>query len=334
MSRITNNAGLDITVAIWLATDEYIVDPRPNAISVTRLIKPIRQIILGSRIPEEQRVEDIADRISSALGHTLHRGIEYSWKMHYATSMAKLGYPKRVIEAVRINPEKEEPDTISVYTESRSERPIGQWIVSGQIDLIVEGRLRDAKSTKVWGYMRQKSVEQWKLQGSIYRWLNPGKITHDELVVQYLLLDWNRAAAKRDPNYPPHALPTRAIGLLGLRETEEYIKDKIAQIVHYKDAPEATLPECSEEDLWRSEPVWKYYANPEKTGRSTKNFEGPNAAAEAKAYMSVEKGGKGLLKEVPGTVKACNFCAGFLLCSQKDRYIADGTLAVASDSDD
>lgn len=330
MTRITNNAGLDLTVAVWLAVDEYVVDPRPNAISVTKLIKPLRQIILANRIPQEQRVEDLADRISSALGHTLHRGIEHAWKFHYATSLAKLGYPKRMVECVRVNPEKEEPDTISVYTEQRAEKPIAGWIVSGQIDLIIEGRLRDAKSTKVWGFMAQKSVEQWKLQGSIYRWLNPDKITHDELVVQYLLLDWNRAAAKRDPNYPPHALPTRSIGLLSVSETERFIKQKLALIEQYRDAPENTLPECSEEDLWRTAPVYKYFASGDTTKRSTKNF---TDAAEAKAYHA-EKNHKGVIKEFPGMVKACNFCAGFALCTQKDRYIADGSLAASGDTDD
>lgn len=331
MTRITNNAGLDLAVAIWLATDEYVVDQRPNHISVTKLIKPIRQTILSNRVPAELRTEDIADRVSSSIGHVLHRGIEHSWKLHYRSSMEKLGFPKRVIDAVRINPEKEEPDTIPVYTESRAEITVvvngDEFVVSGQIDLIIEGRLRDAKSTKVWAYQNQKSVEQWRLQGSIYRLLNPEKIIHDELLVQYLLLDWSRAALKRDPSYPPHAVPTRAIGLMSLQETEKYVKDKLALLLHYADAPEADLPECSEEDLWRSEPVHKYYANPAATGRSTKNFEGPNAAAEAQMFMA-EKGGKGRIDIKLGEVKACNFCNGFDLCTQKDRFIADGSLAV------
>lgn len=323
--RLTNNAGLDLGIAVWLAADDYAYDSRPNAISVTTLIKPIRQLILGSRVPPEARETDLLDRLKANIGHVLHGGTEWAWKNHYAAAMLKLGIPRRVIDAVRINPEIEEPDTIPVYTEFRTEKEINGTIVSGQIDLIIEYRLRDLKSTTVWGYMSQKSVGQWVLQGSIYRWLNPRKIQHDELLVQYLLLDWNRAASKRDPAYPVHAAPTRSLALMGLRETEQWIVDRLDLLKQLAGVPENKLPECTEEELWRTEPIYKYYANPANTGRSTKNFEGPNAAAEAQQFMA-EKGSKGRIDRVPGMVKACNYCPGFSICTQKDRYILDGTL--------
>lgn len=323
--RLTNNAGLDLGIAIWLAADSYQYDERPNAISVTSLIKPVRQIILGSRVPREERQIDLLDRLKSSMGQILHGGVEWAWKNHYASSMKKLGIPRRVIDAVRINPEEADPDTIPVYTEVRTEKEIRGIIVTGQIDLIIEYRLRDLKSTTVWGYMNQKSVGQWILQGSIYRWLNPEKIQHDELLVQYLLLDWSGALAKRTPGYPVHAAPTRSLALMGLRETEQWIVQRLDLLQQLAGASERQLPECTEEELWRTEPVFKYYGNPAATGRSTKNFEGPNAEAEAKMFMA-EKGGKGRIDRVPGMVKACNYCPGFLLCKQKDQYILDGSL--------
>lgn len=322
--RITNNAGLDLMVAVWLATDEYQYDNRPNYISVTTLIKPIRQTVLARRVPVEDRSIDLVDRISSSIGHVLHRGIEHSWKEHYRSSLEKLGYPKHVIDAVRVNPAANEPDTLPVFTEFREEREFDGFVISGQVDMVVEHRLRDAKSTKVWAYLNQKSVESWKLQGSIYRWLNPEKIQHDELLVQYLLLDWSRADARRDPNYPPHAVPTRSIPLMGLRETEQWIKNRLSLLKQYMDAPEEDIPECNEEELWRTPPVYKYYANPSATGRSTKNFDDPLSARE---YMA-SKGGKGRLDVVPGQVKACLFCPAFSVCKQKDRLIADGSLII------
>lgn len=325
MERFTNLANLDIGIAVWLASDEYKYDDRPYAISATKLIKPVRQVILGMRVPPEDRKVDLLDRLKANIGHVLHGGIEGAWKNHFRAAMEKLGYPRRVIDAVRINPEKEEPDTIPVYTEFRAEREINGFVVTGQVDLIIEWRLRDAKSTTVWGYQAQKSVGNWVLQGSIYRWLNPEKIKHDELLIQYLLLDWSASAAKRTPNYPPHPAPTRTLALMGLRETEQWIIARLDLLHSLAGAPEKDLPECTEEELWRSDPVYKYYANPEAKGRSTKNFEGPNAAAEAHQYMS-EKGGKGRVDHVPGEVKACKFCPGFSLCSQKDRLIADGSL--------
>lgn len=324
MQRMTNNAGLDLAIAVWLASDEYQYDNRPNYISVTTLIKPVRQTVLARRVPVEDRVEDILDRVKSSIGHVLHRGIEYSWKEHYASSLKKLGLPERVISAVRINPSTIEPDTIPVFTEHRTEKEFDGFVVSGQIDLIIDWRLRDAKSTTVWAYQNQKSVEQWKLQGSIYRWLNPEKITHDELLIQYLLLDWSRALASRDPNYPPHAVPTRAISLMGLKETEQWVRTRLQLLSDLMDAPEELLPECTEEELWRSEPVYKYYAKADAVGRSTKNFDNLH---DATMHMSA-KGGKGRIDRKPGEVKACLYCAAFTVCTQKDRLIADGSLVI------
>lgn len=324
-SRVTNNAGIDLSVAVWLAFDDYDYVSKPNYISATTLIKPIRQIILGSRIKPEDAIPDIKDRISSVFGQTLHTGVEMAWKLHYKTSLAKLGYPTRVIEAVRVNPETQEPDTIPVFTEVRAEKEILGFTVGGKIDLIVDYRLRDVKSTSVWAYQNQRNVGKWKLQGSIYRWLNQEKITHDEFLVQYLLLDWTRAAAKRDPNYPANAVPARSITLLSVAETEQWVRNKLQLLLQYRDALEEDLPLCEEEDLWRSPTKYKYYAKEDAppSSRSTKNFDD---FTEARAYMANEKGGKGRIDKVPGEVKACLYCPCYALCGQKDDLIATGQL--------
>lgn len=334
MNRLTNNAGIDLSAALWLAHDDYDYVDKPNYISVTTIIKPIRQIILGMRVakmamenPEAAIPVDIIDRFKSRLGQSLHNGVEDSWKLHYRTSMLKLGYPKRVIDMVRINPEQEEPDTLPVYTEQRVEREVRigtvTYTVGGKIDLIIEGRLRDVKSTTVYKYTTQKGVGQWLLQGSLYRWLNPGKVHHDEFLVQYLLVDWTRGLAGRDAKYPPHAAPTRSVRLMGLQETDKWVNDKLRLLDQLKDAPEADLPECSEEDLWRSEPVYKYYANPDKTtGRSTKNFDTEQEANQFRA----EKG-KGIVIAKPGVVKACGYCPCAPICGQYQRLLAAGDIA-------
>ncbi len=333
MNRMTNNAGIDLSVALWLAHDDYDYVDKPNYISVTTLIKPIRQIILGARVEEQTRQDpskavpvDIIDRFNSVMGQTLHLGVELSWKNHYRTSMAKLGYPKRAIELVRINPEVEEPDTIPVYTEQRVERIVEvdgeRFVVGGKIDLIIEGRLRDVKSTKVFQYTNQSGVSRWRLQGSLYRWLNPGKVHHDEFLVQYLLVDWARGLAGRDPNYPPHPAPKRSVQLMVPEESERWVTNKLRLLKQYRSAPEADLPECEEDDLWRSAPVWKYYASGDTSKRATKNF---TSAQEANAFRA-EKG-KGVVVLVPGQVKACNYCPCAPLCGQYQRLLAAGEIA-------
>lgn len=323
-TQFTNNLGIHIAIAVWLADDDYAYNPDPNTISVTGLIKSIKQIILGGRVPVEQSIPDISDRIAARMGQALHSGVEHSWKNNYATSLKKLGYPPGAIRSIRINPEKQEPDTLPVYIEVRSERTIMGVTISGQVDLIIEGRLHDVKKTSVWGYQAQTSVgDKWKLQASLYRWLNPEKIIHDELFVQYLLLDWNRALSVRDPKYPSHAVPHRVVPLLSLHETEQWIKQRLTLLQQLKDAPEELLPDCGDEELWRSDPVYKYYTadNPLPGQRSAKNFDNITDAMQHKASKA-----KGTVLKVPGQARGCKYCNALPICNQARDLVAIGDL--------
>lgn len=107
-------------------------------------------------------------------------------------------------------------------------------------------------------------------------------------------------------------------------ETGRFVANQLAEIEKYWDAPEEEIPECSDEDLWRSEPVYKYYKNPTKTARSTKNFDSMH---DARVRM-VEDGSVGIIKTVPGQVTACKYCPAFAACTQKDRLIASGDLVI------
>lgn len=314
--RLTNNAGINLAVAVWLAHDDYDYNNDPSYISVTTIIKPVRQIVLGMRLTPEERVVDIADLIQNRFGQTLHTGIEHAWKFHYAESLAKLGTPKRAIERIRINPtEPADGEHIDVHTEVRNEILVAGYRVGGKFDLCIEGRLQDVKKTSVWGYMMQKGIgdKKWVLQGSIYRLINPNIVTHDDMFIQYLLMDWSRGMGKREPNYPPHALPHRVVSLMSPSETKLWLTKKLQELDFYKDQPEPALPRCSDEDLWRSEPTYKYFAKADAPAgtRSTKNFEELSAA-----LMHKNEKGKGRIDVVPGKVKACNYCACAPICSQ------------------
>ena len=321
MSRLTNNKGLDLSVAVWLAHSTYDLESRENLISVTTLLKPIRQTILASRLPEEAKVTDVYDLFKSQLGNAIHDAIERSWKEGYAASLGRLGIPENVVNKFRINPKQDEPDTLPVYTEIRAEKQVGKFTISGKFDISLTGHLRDIKSTNVFVYQNGGHTDKWVMQGSMYRWLSPGIIQHDDFIVQYILLDWNSGTAGRDPNYPTHALPVRSFTLKSLQETERWVQNQLSLLEKYFNAPESELPECSDEDLWRTDPVYKYYSDPAATGRSTKNFDNLNDAMMHKANK-----GKGRVDTVPGQVKACLYCEAYSLCTQKDRLIEEGSL--------
>lgn len=328
--RFTNNTGISLPVAVWLAHDDYDHRNEERYISATSLLKPTRQLILAGRANKAgTSIPDIAGEVSAAMGQSFHSGIERAWHPeHYKTNLRKLGYPARVIDLVRINPTAEElaenPDILPVYIEQRAVRELDGYLIGGKYDMVIEGRLQDFKSTSTFTYKNQTNVHKYCQQGSIYRWLNPEKITDDYIYIQYIFTDWSANFAKSDPKYPRSRVLEFPVRLMSIGETEQFIRSKLRDLSRLQDTPEKELPLCSADELWRSDPVFKYYKDPTKTGRSTKNFD---SLHEANLHLA-NQGGVGIVRSVPGEVKACRYCPAFALCSQKDDLIASGDLKI------
>lgn len=323
-ARFANVSEVPLALAVFLASDYYDYNDDPNTISTTTLLKPLRQIVLPSRIPQGEGLVNLADMMSNRMGSAIHDGIEKAWTSNYKGAMQALGYPNRVIDRIRINPVDEEltDEILPVYLEQRLSRQIGRWTVTGKFDFVGEGRVQDFKSTSTFTYKKQVNAEKYIQQGSIYRWLDPKKITQDEMDIHYIFTDWKPSMVKSDLSYPPRRFHRQTFPLMSLAETQRFVSHKLALIEKHWQDDEENLPPCSDDELWRSDPQFKYYANPQKTARSTKNFD---TRAEAMVRF-VQDGSKGLVKEVPGQVIACKYCPAFAVCSQKDQLIASGDL--------
>ena len=318
--RYTNVSNVPLSMAVFLATDSYDYVDDANYISTTSLIKPLRQLILASRVKQEDTSVDLVNMVPSRMGSAIHDAIERAWKINYRGAMELLGYPKRVIDRVVINPSKEEltDDTVPIYLEQRSFKKVGKWVIGGKFDFVGDGRVEDFKSTSTYTAINKTKDDDYILQGSIYRWLQPDIITRDEMAIQFIFTDWSAAKAKSDPSYPQARIQQRVLKLKSLAETDAFIKRKLRLIEQYWDSPEEEIPYCTDEELWRSEPVFKYYKNPAKTSRSTKNFD-----TKQEAYQRLaEDGHVGMVVEQPGQVTACRYCPGFGLCTQKDQLLA------------
>jgi hypothetical protein len=322
MQRITNNGDISLALAVWILHDEYDYVNEENYISATRLMRPLRQLVLPNRIPEPQRrLPDVEDFIPSALGKSLHDSIEKAWVKGYAKILKSLGYTDDLISHVRINPEEPEEGTIPIYLEQRSTRQVtvnGRvYTVGGKFDMVMEGIVQDNKSTTAYTWLYGGKDDDYRLQGSIYRWLNPDKITEDFIRINFIFTDWKKADARSNPNYPQRRVMHKDIPLLSLDETDAWIRAKLTQVQKYMKAPQEQIPECTDEELWRSDPKFKYYSDPAKVGgKSTKNFD---TLAEANAHLA-EKA-KGIVITVPGEVKRCGYCDAYDICQQKDRYL-------------
>lgn len=331
MRRYLNSSNIPLSVAVYLATDNY--DYEPDTLSATAFLRPTRQLILARRVPEDLSLVDIMTLVKSRLGTSVHDGIEKAWMNDYDRALLSLGYPQKVIDRVVINPDPEEvtEDMIPVYMEKRSYRDFKGYKVSGKFDFVAEGRLEDFKSTGTFTWVNGVKDDDYILQGSIYRWLNPKIITSNEMQINFIFTDWQAFRAKTDEKYPTFPVMGKRFPLLSIPETEAFMAQKIAEIERYKDADEADLPLCTDKELWRKEPEWKYYKDPKKTARSTKNFKvadyGSEVAAKAAAYARLAKdGGTGIVIENLGEVVACKYCPAFPICSQKDELIASGSL--------
>lgn len=329
MSKFNLDSSTDLITGVWLASTSFHYDfsePKPNEISATTLMKSVRQIVLSTRVPQELVVEDISSLVSRAMGTVIHNDIERVWKDKEVRDKAltELNQPKGMIDSIEVNPEDEDVG-VPVYVEQRVGKELNGYYITGKYDFVVDGVVTDVKTTSTYAWTSPSKDKDYILQGSIYRWLNQDKITADHIRINFIFTDWSSGRASRSADYPQKPTMFRDYNLLSVDETEAFLSGKIQAIKQYMDADEDQIPHCTPEELWQEDPVFKYYRDPTKTTRSTKNFDNKQ---EAMVYMATTGKGDGIILEVPGQAKACLYCTAFPVCSQKDQLIEEGSLTL------
>ena len=321
---ITNKQNLPLSVALYLAADEYDHNSDPDYLSATSIIKSDKIMVLSKRVGEVET--DVSSIVASRIGTAIHDAIERAWTSseRRSNALAALGIPPKVFNKILINPKPEDlyDGCIPIYMEQRRVKKINGMLLGGKFDFIGEGQLEDFKSTKTYGYIHGTNVQDYILQGSIYRWLFPDLVTENTILITYVFTDWMAGKAKTDPSYPQTAVLSEHYPLMSMEETEEYLTGRTQSYLKLRNLDEADLPECTPEDLWQKPSKWKYYKNPEKRTKSTKNFDD-----EASAIIRMQDDGNvGIVIEDKGSVMRCKYCNGFDKCTQKDIYLKDGSL--------
>jgi hypothetical protein len=270
---------------------------------------------------------DLQDLLARKLGNAIHDSIEGSWLRGHARALKLLGYDEETVSRVMINPTDEAlakvrasgEVPIPVYLEQRAIKQFEGWNIGGKFDMCADGIVQDHKSTGVYTWIKGGRDEDHILQGSLYKWLHPDKITADYMEINYIFTDWSKAMANSTPNYPDTRLKTKRLPLMSTDEVEHWVSTRLALFLRYRDLPEEQIPDCTPEELWQSESKFKYYSDAAKAklpgARSTKNFD---SKSEAHAFMA-SKGGVGVVKEVPGEPKRCGYCDGAPGCKQRER---------------
>jgi hypothetical protein len=323
----TNKNNVSLALAVFLMYDNYEYDERPNSISATGLIKPLRQLVLSKQNPAVLKTVDIADLVATRMGSAIHKGCEDAWTdpENVKNALKVLGASEDAVNSIKINPAFVKPGETPVYVEQRAEKEIIDFIISGKYDLVLDGTLNDYKSTSVWTYIFDSNADSYVKQGSIYKWLSPDKITSDYININYIFTDWSAAKARMDTkSYPQIKTLTKKYPLWSTEETENWIMNKIEAYKALANTPQEGLPQCTDEELWATEETFKYYKNPNKLDRSTKNFKTMDEALIRKSA----DGDVGIIKTVPGEVKACRYCPVIGVCTQAETMLAEGRLTL------
>ena len=319
MSKYTNNLDIPLGLAVWLVNDDYDYQGIPNYISATSLMKPTRQIVLGTR-ENEAVISDLVDLIPRTLGNSIHDSIEKAWTTNKEKNLKSLGYPDSLIDKVLIKPKKEEitEGIVPIYIEQRAYKKIGKYTIGGKFDMCIEGILHDIKTTSAFSWVYGTKDEDYKLQGSIYRYLNPDIITSDFIRIMFVFTDWQKSQVNSTNNYPDSRIKYKDIPLMSMRETEVWIKNKLDEIDRYIDSPEIEVPYCPPEELWFNTPKHRYFKNP-GAKRATRVFD---SYQEALDYKTLQ-GGVGEIVSEKLEPKRCGYCQVYNICSQKDAYFND-----------
>lgn len=327
MRTYANPANIELPIAVFLAHDSYQqAFPDQESYSISTLLKPIRQTILASRIkPGQENLADIRLMLASRLGQAIHLGLETAWNTGHKEALEALGVPQSVRDRIKVNPDPStlKPGDLPIYTERRSSKGVMGAIIHGQFDIVWQGEVQDLKTTTTFMVSSQANADKYIKQGSGYRYLNPDIVTKDTLTIHYIIKDWSAIRALGDSFYPQSPVLSKQYPLMSIPETEAWIRSQVAMLRHHWNAPEPSLPPCSDEDLWRTETQYKYFSKATNT-RSSKNFD---TLAEAQLHL-IEKGNVGVIKEVPGEIRACKTCPCFSICTQKDAYLISGELKV------
>jgi hypothetical protein len=326
--KYTNKDNISLPLAVWLMHDSYDYDKRENVISATSLLKPTRALTLIQQNKGLDKTVDIMNLVSARMGSAIHAIAEEAWTdRHNITKALETLQMSNLDNKVVINPQNGghyTKDYIPVYVEQRHEKEIDGFIISGKYDLVVDGTVSDYKSTSVWTYIFDSNALKYTQQGSIYKWLAPDRIKDTVIEIHYIFTDWSSSQAARDPKYPQTRVITKEYPLWSLDQTEHYIRTKLKEFKGCLDKSQNDLPQFTKEELWESDTKYKYYKNPAKMARATKNYD---TLDEANARLAID-GRVGTVVTVPGEVKACRYCEVSDICEQAQNLIQQGRLVL------
>lgn len=274
--KLTNNLRLPQLMVSAVSNDSYTKGDAD--FSVTELLTPpqLRRLRIEHH---DELEEDVADRIWSLLGSSVHHVIERAG----LRSLASL-------------------NEVTVMADYEG------FKIKGQADHVAldEGTLYDFKVTSVWKVRNNIPAPEWIEQTNIYRRLLEREIGLfiDAVAIIAILRDWSRNEAANTSGYPQAQVVRLDIPLWTPEQTDAFILERIAQ--HTAPEPQP----CTDAERW-IKPA-KYAVMKRGNMRAVRLFDTSHeadllAASSASLYVEYR----------PGQAVRCqNWCPVSRWCSQ------------------
>lgn len=213
--EFTNKAGLPKAIANFLSYNDYNISGQRFDISATRLIDSPQVAELFKEHGKEV-VEDVSDRLWSAVGSGVHTRLEQA--------------------------NANDPD---VLMEKRFIHEIGGKLVSAQIDVldIPTRTLIDLKTTSAWKVVNKdfkKYEEQLNIQAYLAT-LSGWEIAKVQACV--VCRDWSKFKSK-DEGYPNTAIQIIDLPLWSTEKQKQFILDRL--MLHFGVGDKS----CTDEERW------------------------------------------------------------------------------------
>ncbi len=280
--EFTNKAGLPKAIANFLSYNDYNPSGARFDISATRLIDSPQVAALWKEYGKEV-VEDVSDRLWSAVGSGIHSRLEVA--------------------------NANDPDIIM---EKRFIHEIGGKTVSAQIDVldIPAKTLIDLKTTSAWKVVN-KDFDKYEQQINIQAYLaglSGWEIENIQACV--ICRDWSQVRSK-DAGYPNTPIQIIDLDLWPTDQQEQFILDRLE--VHFGDGEKF----CTDEERWAKPASFAVM----KKGRKSALRVLPTESKALSWVASQGHTGKDIsIVERPATYTRCeSYCAVSKWCPQHNQ---------------
>lgn len=237
---ISNRLGLPVQL-VKAVTSEY--DKGDATYSVSDLTKPPKLKYLQS-LHDDSIVEDASDRIWMLLGNAIHYVIDRNKDTHEISEERYYMY----VDGVKVSGK---PDNL----------------------MLSNGTLTDWKVTSAWSFLRGVKKEYEEQLQYYKRLLEENKFTVEKLQLVYILRDWSRSEALRNPEYPQNNVVIADIKPRSRTEVDNEMTKRVHALM---DATQAV--NCTEDERWAKPDTWA--VGYEGSSRAVKVFDNEKSALD------------------------------------------------------